>query len=290
MCWASSSPQQSYPLDRATELHHPLLSERVKLCPRPPLLLLIGNPLVASHSDGSDSLANAWPLTANRSPATPCTRILIADDQPLIRIGLHTLLSNELDLEVVGEVARGDEVESAIDRLAPNLLILDITLPGLDAIGTTRHLTKHHTEVQILILTACDDQEVILGLLEAGVTGYALKADSPASLLLAIRTVAKGHTWISSRVANVLVSKPVAPWAPPMVSQSLPALTGREREILALVGQGLSNRQIAETLCITRGTVRSHLNRVYGKAGWDGRSQAMHYAMIHGLVSGPPEE
>jgi DNA-binding NarL/FixJ family response regulator len=218
------------------------------------------------------------------------TRILIADDQPLIRMGLHTLLNGEQDLEVVGEVARGDEVESAIDRLAPNVLILDITLPELDAVDTTRHVTKHHTEVQILILTACDDQEVILGLLEAGATGYVLKADSPASLLLAIRTVAKGHTWLSSRVANVLVSKPGAPWTPPMVSQGLPALTGREREVLALVGQGLSNRQIAETLCITRGTVRSHLNRVYDKIGVDGRSQAMHYAMMHGLVRDVPEE
>ncbi len=289
MCRASSYPQQLYPLHRPTERPLPLWAGGVELRSRLPLLP-IGNHLVAPHSDGSDSLASGLPLTANRSPAMDRTRILIADDQPLIRIGLHTLLNGEQDLEVVGEVARGDEVESAIDRLSPNVLILDITLPELDAVDTTRHVAKHHTEVQILILTACDDQEVILGLLEAGVTGYALKEESPASLLLAIRTVAKGHTWLSSRAANVLVSKPGAPWAPPMVSQGLPALTGREREVLALVGQGLSNRQIAKTLCITRGTVRSHLNRIYDKIGVDRRSQAVRYAMTQGLARDVPEE
>ena len=290
MCWASSSPQQSYPLDRPTGLPHPPLAGRAGLSPRPPLLLLISDHLLPSHANTSDGLVDTLALTANRSLATHRTRILIADAHPIVQFAIHTLLSSEQDLEVVGEVARGDEVESAIDRLAPDLLILDVRMLGLDALGATRQLIGRYPEVAILVLTACDDQELIFGLLEAGVMGYALKEESPTSLLFAIRAVAGGQTWLSSRVARMLVSKAVATWGPPTVSQDLAALTEREQEVLALIGRGLSNQEIAEVLCIACGTVHTHVNRIYGKIGLDRRSQAVRYAMTHGLVSVPPEE
>ena len=289
MCWASSPPQQSYPLDRPTARPHPPLAGGVGLRPRTPRLV-VSDHLPPFNSNGSDGLVDSLSPGSNRSVDRHHIRILIADAQPLIRIGIHTLLSSEPDLELVGEVDHGDEVEAAVNRLAPNLLILDVTLPELDAVGTARQLARHHTEVQILILTACDDEEVIFGLLEAGVTGYALKEEPPANLLFAIRAVAKGQKWLSSQVTDMLVGKAIAAWGPPAVSHDLSALTKREQEVLALIGRGLSNQEIAEVLSITRGTVRSHLNRIYDKMDLGGRSQAMRYAMTHGLVRVPPEE
>ena len=127
------------------------------------------------------------------------------------------------------------------------------------------------------------------GLLEAGSKGYVLKEESPTDLLFAIRTVAVGRFWLGSRVIRIVVNKAVADRGPLVVSQDLPTLTERELEVLALIGQGLSNRQIAEALCITRTTVRTHIKRIYDKTGLGGRSQAMRYAIAHGLVSASPE-
>ncbi len=127
------------------------------------------------------------------------------------------------------------------------------------------------------------------GLLGAGVTGYVLKDEPPTNLLFAIRAVAQGQTWLSSQVTDILVNKAVAAWGPLAVSQDLSALTERELEVLALIGQGLDNPQIADTLCISVGTVRTHLNRIYDKTGLGGRSQAMRYAIAHGLAGTPPE-
>jgi len=229
-------------------------------------------------------------LADNRCVDRHRTRILIADAQPLIRIGLHSLLSSEPDLEVVGDVARGDEVESAIGRLSPDLLTLEVIMLGLDAVGTTRHLVRHYPEVAILVLTACDNEEIIFGLLEAGVTGYALKEESSTSLLFAMRAVAGGQIWLSSRVTRMLVRKPIAAWAPLVLPQSPSTLTEREQEILALIGRGLTNQEIAEALYITYGTVHTHINRIYGKIGLDRRSQAVRYAIAHRLASAPPGE
>jgi RNA polymerase sigma factor (sigma-70 family) len=249
----------------------------------------ISGHLLPFNSSDSDLVVDDLAVTHNRSPARPRTRILIADAHPIVRIGIHTLLSGEPDLQVVGEVAHGAEVESAVARLTPHLLILDVNLPELDAIATARRLAKRYPEVGILILTACDDEEIVFGLLEAGVTGYVLKEESPTNLLSAIRAVAQGQIWLSSRVAHVVVRRAVAAWGPLTLCQSLSALTEREQEVLALMGQGLSNRQIAEALCISVGTVRSHLNRIYDKTGLGGRSQAMRYAIAHGLVKGLPK-
>jgi len=290
MWWGSSAPNESYPLGCPTGPPHPPPAGEAGLRPRPPLLLASSGHLLLFNSNSSDRLVDNLPLTDDRSVAKPRTRILVADAHPLIRIGISTLLSSESDLEVVGEVAHGTEVESAIARLTPDLLILDVNLPELDAVNTTRRLANRYPEVRILILTAFDDEELIFGLLEAGVTGYALKEESPTNLLFAIRAVAGGQTWLSSPVTHMLVRKAVAAWGPLALPQSPSTLTEREQEVLALIGQGLSNQQIAEALCISVGTVRSHLNHIYDKTDLGGRSQAMRYAIAHGLVSASPEQ
>ena len=311
MWWGSSPSNESYPLSGPTGLSPPPLAlwnktplqslirnmtystglaGEVGLRPCPLPLIEISGHLLPFKSSNSDRVVDNLPLTRNRSVAGRRTRILIADAHPIVRIGIHSLLSSEPDLEVVGEVAHGGELESAIARVTPDLLILDVNLPELDAIATTRRLAKRYPELGILILTACDGEEIIFGLLEAGVTGYVLKEEPPTNLLSAIRAVAEGQMWLSSRVAHLVVRKAVAAWGPLTVSQGLSALTEREQEVLALIGQGLSNQQIADALCISVGTVRSHLNRIYDKTDWGGRSQAMRYAIAHGLVRAPREE
>ena len=289
MWWGSSPPDESHPFC-PTGLPPPPLAREVGLPPRPSLLLAISRHLLPINSSNSAPLAHSLPLTDDRKAGRKRTRILIADAQPLTRIGIRTLLSREPDLEVVGEVAHGEELESAIARLAPDLLILDINLPRLDAIGATRHLAKRYPQVAILILTVCDDEEIIFGLLEAGARGYVLKEESTTNLLFAIREVVEGQIGLSSRVTRMVVRKVIETRGAPVLSQSLSTLTKREQEVLALVGQGLSNQQIAEALCISDGTVRTHLNRIYDKTGLGGRSQAMRYAIAHGLVRTSPEE
>jgi two-component system response regulator DevR len=289
MWWGSSSPGESHPFC-PTGLSPPPLTGEVGLPPRPSLLLAISHHLLPINSSNSTPLAHSLPLTDDRKGGRGRTRILIADAHPLIRIGLHTLLSNEPDMEVVGEVDHGREVESAIATLTPDLLILDVNLPELDAVTSTRHLVKHYPQMSILILTARNDEELIFGLLEAGITGYALTEEPPRDLLFAIRTVAGGRFWLSSRVTRMVVNKAVGAREPLAMPQDPPTLTERELEILALIGQGLSNPQIAESLCIARSTVRSHIKCINSKIGLDGRSQAMRYAMAHGLVSASPEQ
>ena len=289
MWWGSSPPNESHPFC-PTGLPPPPAAREVALPPRPSLLLAISHHLLPINSSNSDPLAHSSPLTDNRSVGRRRTRILIADAQPLTRIGLHTLLSREPDLEVVGEVVHSELLESAIARLAPVLLILDVTLPELDAVTSTRHLVKRYPQLSILILSARNDEELIFGLLEAGITGYALKEEPRTDLLFAIRTAAAGRFWLSSRVARMVVDKALADRGPLALSQSLSELTERELEVLALIGQGLSNPQIAEALCITRTTVRSHIKRINSKIGLDRRSQVVRYAIEHGLVSAPPEE
>jgi DNA-binding NarL/FixJ family response regulator len=289
MWWGSSPPNESHPFC-PTGLPPPPAAGEVGLSPRPSLLLAISHHLLPINSSNSDPLAHSSALADNRSMATRHIRILIADAQPLTRIGLHTLLSREPDLEVVGEVTHGEEIESAIARVTPDLLILDINLLELDAITSTRRLVKRYPRLSILILTARNDEELIFGLIEAGVTGYAFKEEPHTDLLFGIRTVAGGRFWLSSRVARIVVDKALADREPLAVSQALPALSERELEVLALIGQGLSNPQIAEALCITRTTVRSHIKRINSKIGLDRRSQVVRYAIEHGLVSAPPEE
>ena len=289
MRWESSPLDELHPFC-PMGLPPPPLAGEVGLSPRPLLLLAISHHLLPINSSNPAPLAHSQPPTADRKAGRRQTRILIADAQLLTRIGLHALLSRESDLEVVGKVVHSEQLESAIASLAPDLLILDVTLPELDAVTSTRHLVKRYPQVSILILSARNDEKLIFGLLEAGITGYALKEEPRTDLLFAIRTVAAGRFWLSSRVARMVVDKALADRGPLALSQSLSELTERELEVLALIGQGLSNPQIAKALCITRTTVRSHIKRINSKIGLDRRSQVVRYAIEHGLVSAPPEE
>ena len=205
---------------------------------------------------------------------------MIADDHPVVRAGVISMLRKEPDIRVVGEINDGGQVERLAIETAPDVLVLDINMPGLDPVGTAHRLAEECPELRILILTAYDDEAYVISLLSAGVAGYLLKEEAPETLMAAIRAVANGGSWLSQRVARQLARKATAP---PDRTEVEP-LTHRECEVLRFLAMGLSNADIAEKLVITKRTVQNHVSSIYGKLGLDSRAEAVLYAIRHGLV------
>jgi len=207
-------------------------------------------------------------------------RVVIADDHPVVRTGIRSLLEKHPDLQVVGEIGDGTRVESLVELWQPDVLVLDVAMPGLDPATVTRRLKKRHPDLNVLVLTAYDDDAYVTGLLAAGATGYLLKEEALDMLVAAIRAVAHGQSWLSQRVAGRLARKAITPVQIPLVGP----LTPREREVLRLLALGLSNAEIAEQLFITKRTVQNHVSTIYGKLGLDSRTEAVLYAIRHGIV------
>jgi two-component system NarL family response regulator len=198
-------------------------------------------------------------------------RVLVADDHPLIRAGLQSSLANEPDMFVVGEATNGEEVQRLCLKSKPDVLLLDLRMPGPSALETIAYLRQHHPQTRVLMLTAYDDEAHVRWLVEAGVAGYLLKEEAPATVVQAIRAVMGGGSWFSQQVAEKL--------ARPTES---PALTQREREVLRLIAQGKSNQQIAEELSIAETTVRFHLRNLYSKVGVTSRAEAIVWTLQGG--------
>jgi len=207
-------------------------------------------------------------------------RVLISDDHPVVRAGIVSMLNKEPDIHVVGEIGDGSQVERLTRENAPDVLVLDVNMPGLDPVATTRHLKEQCPTLHILVLTAYDDDAYVVGLLSAGATGYLLKEEALETLVTAIRAVAQGESWLSQRIAGRLARKALdrAETAPPG------PLTPREQEVLRLLALGLSNDGIAERLVITRRTAQNHVSSIYGKLELASRAEAVLYAIRHGLV------
>ncbi len=209
-------------------------------------------------------------------------RVVIADDHPVVRAGIVSMLSKEPDISVIGEIGDGSQVERLTARSVPDVLVLDVNMPGLDPAAATRHLTEQHSHMRVLVLTAYDDEAHVTGLLSAGATGYLLKEEALDTLVAAIRAVAKGESWLSQRVAGRLARRAITP-APARATETEP-LTPREREVLRLLALGLSNDEIGEKLFITKRTVQNHVSAIYGKLGLASRAEAVLYAIRHGMV------
>jgi DNA-binding NarL/FixJ family response regulator len=209
-------------------------------------------------------------------------RAVIADDHPVVRAGVVSLLSKEPDIQVVAEIGDGHQVEHLTAQAAPDVLVLDVNMPGLDPIDITRRLAGQHPHLRILVLTAFDDEAYVTGLLSAGATGYLLKEEALDTLVAAIRAVARGESWLSQRVAGRLARKAIGAGQSRSTDPEL--LTPREREVLRLLALGLSNHGIAEKLVITKRTVQNHVSAIYGKLGLASRAEAMLYAIRHGIV------
>ncbi len=191
------------------------------------------------------------------------------------------MLNKEPDIRVIAETGEGGQVERLTTESAPDVLVLDVNMPGLDPMATTRRLKKQDSTLQILILTAYDDEAYVTGLLSAGATGYVLKDEALDNLVTAIRAIAKGETWLSQRIAGRLARKAIAP---ARTAEAEP-LTPREREVLRLLALGLSNDEIAEQLSITKRTVQNHVSNIYGKLALDSRAEAVLYAIRQEIVN-----
>ena len=219
------------------------------------------------------------------------TRVLLADDEPLVRGGLAMLLHFEEDLSVVGETSDGAEtIEQAI-RLRPHVIVMDVRMPGMDGVETTRRLAGDafmddagHTSA-VLILTTFHDDEAVYAALRAGASGFMLKNAAPSELAMAVRALANGGAWLDPAVARKLLTDFAdRPHAAPPTPEEMRLLTPREREVLILVAHGLTNHAIAEHLVVAHATVRTHLGRILVKLGLRDRAQAVAAAYKSGLI------
>ena len=213
---------------------------------------------------------------AGRNPI----RVFIADDHPVVRAGVVGLLGKEPDIKVVRATGDGGEVERLVAETAPDVLVLDVNMPGLDPIRVTRSLTRKRPSLRVLVLSAHSDEAYVTGLLSAGATGYVLKDEGPESLVGAIRAVARGESWLSQRIAGQLARRAIAPRHP----ESSEALSEREREVLRHLALGLPNDGIADALFISKRTVQNHVSNIYAKLGLGSRAEAVLYAIRHGIV------
>ena len=215
-------------------------------------------------------------------------RVLLADDQTLVRQGIRTLLELEEGIEVVGAAANGREAIAAVERLRPDVVLMDVRMPELDGVAATRALAERFPEVAVIILTTFDDDEYVFEGLKAGARGYLLKDVSSDDIAEAVRTVAAGGALIQPSIARKVVAEfgrlastsatgVAAPGAAVAPDQGgLPqALTEREWEVLRAMAGGLSNREIADRLVITEGTVKNHVSNILGKLDARDRTQAI---------------
>jgi DNA-binding NarL/FixJ family response regulator len=225
-------------------------------------------------------------------PATRAIKVLLADDQALVRTGFKMLLDVEDDITVVGEAGTGAEAVELARATRPDVVLMDIRMPVLDGIQATREIaaTRGLEQVRVLILTTYDTDAYVFEALQAGASGFLLKDSGPAELLHAIRVVAAGEALLAPRITRRLIAQFTAARAAERQAEDrLAVLTQREREVLALVGQGLSNDEIAAKLTLSPATARTHVSRAMVKLRARDRAQLVVVAYQTGLVSpGPP--
>ena len=208
-------------------------------------------------------------------------RVLLVDDQTLIRQGIAMLLELEPDLEVVGAVGDGRAAIEAVERLHPDVVLMDVRMPEMDGVTATRELHRRFPDVGVIILTTFDDDEYIFEGLKAGARGYLLKDISSEEMAEAVRTVARGEALIQPSIARKVVAEfsRLAAGSPPAPERSplkLPgALTERELDVLKALARGMSNKEIAAALVITEGTVKTHISNILAKLDVRDRTQAV---------------
>ena len=221
-------------------------------------------------------------------------KVLLVDDQTLIRQGIQLLLEIEPDIQVVGQAANGRAALEQVEALQPDVVLMDVRMPEMDGVAATRELSAHHPEIKVIILTTFEDDETVFEGLKAGARGYLLKDISSEEMAQAVRKVAAGQALIEPRLTRKVLAEfsrlatATDQAKPPMtvaVTESLPvALTERELEVLQALARGLSNREIAGQLFITEGTVKNHVSSLIDKMGVRDRTQAVLKGQELGLI------
>lgn len=218
-------------------------------------------------------------------------RVLLAEDQALVRAGFRGLLERSDDIEIVGEVANGADAISAARSLHPDIVLMDIRMPGMDGLEATRRIVADEqlSDVRVIVLTTFDLDEYVFEALRVGASGFLLKDIEPDDLRQAVRVVARGEALLSPRVTRRLITQFVAlAPQPAMTQERLAALTDREREVMALVAWGLSNEEIGQRLAMSPATAKTHVSRAMLKLGARDRAQLVVLAYQTGLVTPEP--
>ena len=211
-------------------------------------------------------------------------RVLLVDDQELIRAGLRGILRTRYGFEIVGELDSGEGVVEAVAELAPDVVVMDVRMPRVDGVTATRLLRAIPDSPPVLVLTTFEDEEILAGALRAGAAGFLLKGVPAEDLQRAVRMVAAGDSWLDPAVTGrVLAAYRDGP-APALPGPAVGVLTPREREVLALIGAGLSNTEIAAELVLGEGTIKTHVGHIFAKLDLRDRSAAVVFAFDHGLV------
>jgi DNA-binding NarL/FixJ family response regulator len=227
------------------------------------------------------------------------TRLLIADDDDLMRAGLIELLTADPEIEIIGQASTGREAVEQARRLAPDVVLMDVRMPDLDGIVATRELSRAAPEARVLILTTFEQDNYIFGALRAGASGFLLKRTRPEELIAAVHTIAAGDSLLSPSVTRRVIDRMAQQPTPELADQAkLDELTPRERGVLELIARGLSNREIAAALVVEESTIRTHVKRILTKLDLRDRIQAVIFAYETGMnrpaagakPAGPPDE
>ena len=205
------------------------------------------------------------------------TRIAIADDHPVVRDGLATMLETQPDLEVVGQAENGPDAVTLVTSAKPDVLLLDLEMPGLDGVGVLHRLRQMQSPTRVIVFTVFDTDDRIIAAVEAGAAGYLLKGAPRSEVFAAVRTVASGGSLLAPVAATAVLRR--------MRGDSTPALTLRERSVIEHLAHGLGNKQIAATLGISERTVKFHISAIFAKLGASNRTEAVTLAMQAGLIS-----
>ncbi len=212
------------------------------------------------------------------------TRILIADDDDLMRAGLVELLSNDPTIDIIGEASTGREAIERTRRLAPDVVLMDVRMPDLDGIAATRELSRADSRTKILILTIFEEDDYVFGALRAGASGFLVKRTRPEDLIAAVHTIARGDSLLSPSVTRRVIDRMAQQPVPELTDHAkLDTLTPRERDVLQHVARGLSNREIAAELVVEESTIRSHMKQILMKLQLRDRVQVVIYAYETGL-------
>jgi NarL family two-component system response regulator LiaR len=207
-------------------------------------------------------------------------RVLVVDDHAIVRKGVVSLLATESSISVVGEASNGVEAVQKANTLNPDVILMDLVMPEMDGIQAIQLITTSQTKARILVLTSFGTDDKVFPALKAGALGYLLKDSNPEELIEAIHQVKNGESWLHPAVARKVLNE----WAHPEQSSIPEPLTERETEVLRLLAQGLSNREIAERLVLSEATVRTHVSNLLSKLHLASRTQAALYALREGLA------
>ncbi|MDL9947660.1 response regulator transcription factor [Gordonia sp. ABSL11-1] len=221
----------------------------------------------------------------------PHIRVLVVDDQELIRAGLRGILRERYGFTIVGELDTGIDVTQAVAQHEPDVIVMDVRMPHVDGITATHALTRAGNAPPVLVLTTFDEEEILAGALRAGAAGFLLKGAPAEDLQRAVRTLAAGGAWLDPAITGRVLTTYREGRPPMRPGDQVDRLTPREKDVLALIGAGLSNAEIAADLFLGEGTVKTHISHVFTKLDLRDRAAAVVFAFDHGLVQpGDPRQ